>query len=58
LAEQDLLNCAVINGCDGASIDSAYNYVINNGQATEAVAPYTGTVSSKNFSIKSFLMQF
>ncbi len=58
LAEQDLLNCAVINGCNGASIDSAYTFVINNGQATESVVPYTGTVSLKNFSIKSFLMQF
>jgi hypothetical protein len=51
LAEQDLLNCAVIDGCNGGSIDSAYNFVINNGQAREEAVPYTGIVSLNNFSI-------
>ncbi len=44
LSEQDLVNCASSSGCGSNSIDTAYNFVINNGQARETAAPYTGTV--------------
>jgi C1A family cysteine protease len=44
LSEEDLLNCAVTNGCNGATMDAAFIFVKNNGEAQEAAAPYTATV--------------
>ncbi len=44
LSEEDLLNCAVTNGCNGATMDAAFIFVENNGEAQEAAAPYTATV--------------
>ncbi len=44
LSEQDLLNCAVTDGCNGATIDAGLSFVKNNGEAKEAAAPYTATV--------------
>ncbi len=44
LSEQDLLNCAVTNGCNGATVDAGLSFVKNNGEAKEAAAPYTARV--------------
>jgi len=44
LSEQDLVNCATTNGCGGNSIDSAYSYVINNGEAQESAQLYAAKV--------------
>ncbi len=49
LSERDLVNCASSSGRDGDSIDTAYNFVINNGQARETAVPYRATVSFKFF---------
>jgi hypothetical protein len=63
LSEQDLVNCAATN-CNAQSLDLAYYYIINNGQALDSSVPYTGTVSFKlfyhflNFSYKIFKKKF
>ena len=44
LSEQDLVNCAASNGCNGQVIDYGYDYVVDKGQAREAANPYTATV--------------
>ena len=44
LSEQDLLNCAVTNGCNGATMDVSYRFVKSNGEAKEAAAPYMARV--------------
>jgi C1A family cysteine protease len=44
LSEEDLLDCAVTNGCNGATMDAGFSFVKNNGEAREAAAPYTATV--------------
>ncbi|OAY85826.1 Fruit bromelain [Ananas comosus] len=41
LSEQEVLDCAVSNGCDGGFVDNAYDFIIsNNGVASEADYPY------------------
>lgn len=44
LSEQDLLDCAVTNGCNGATIDAAFRFVKNNGEAKETADPYRARV--------------
>ncbi len=44
LSEQDLVNCAVTDGCNGATMDAGFSFVKSNGEAKEAAAPYTATV--------------
>jgi C1A family cysteine protease len=51
LSEEYLVNCAsgvgYFNlGCNGGTPDSAFKYMINNGQCTEASYPYTATDGS------------
>jgi C1A family cysteine protease len=44
LSEEDLVNCASAHGCSGDSQNTAFDFVMNSGQAQESQAPYTATV--------------
>jgi len=44
LSEEDLINCASANGCSGDTPITAFDFVMNSGQAKESQTPYTATV--------------
>jgi C1A family cysteine protease len=44
LSEQDLVNCASSSGCSGDVPTTAFDFVMNSGQAKEFQAPYTASV--------------
>jgi C1A family cysteine protease len=44
LSEQDLINCASTSGCDGDIPNTAFDFVMNSGQARASQTPYTATV--------------
>jgi C1A family cysteine protease len=51
LSEQDIMNCASKNACNGDIIDNAYNFAIKSGVAQESAFPYKGAVS---FSMREY----
>lgn len=45
LSEQELVDCASYNGCEGDYTETGFEYMMKNGVVTEDVYPYEGYVS-------------
>ena len=41
LSDQEILDCAVSNGCNGGRVRNGYEWVVRNGITSEADYPYT-----------------